>query len=453
MKKSKKMTATSLALVIALLLSGCGENAEEPNDITQNSRTAAPQITVNTDEKEEASAGEDISAEADTEETEQTEEEDLPPDESLFEYYDLLNEEFEKYGITSPTYYSGSFGLGYGKYNFSSKEKTIVIPKYVFKLGDILLMYNIENKTKNAVYEPEGSHKTVCNDIMYYYDDVWWQGKIYQRKYDGTPIPIGDEQYLDYVHFNGNELWDKINYISFVNNSGDFISQSDGTLFFCCVMRLKDEDSDSLQYFMISPDGETLTQLPKPTIEVEHGFIETRDYKILACYNNKLFVNADDIGFCCLDTDNLTWEKLDFDLSKNNSTHQIKSIGKYILLYDTIYDMETKQVLVHNENFPVGFASSYYGGKHNVAKINGKWYFLRCASDGSEVDLKYFESYDVEEKSLLSATVTPITDKYYIYEDNYGYFLRSYEKGAEEETMWLKDEIENLTPDEINDFT
>lgn len=80
--------------------------------------------------------------------------------------------------------------------------------------------------------------------------------------------------------------------------------------------------------------------------------------------------------------------------------------------------------------------------------IKGKWYFLRYTSDGSDVDLKYFESYDMAGQSAKSCT--PITDKYYIYEDSYGYFLRSYEKGAEEEeTIWLKDEIENLTSDKI----
>lgn len=434
MKKYKKLKSASFALILSLLLVGCGENASEVNEITKTTSGTAEQaqITVNTKGEKETTAEEDTAAETTEEEAAETELEDLPPDESLFEYYDLLNEEFEKYGVTSPM---AEYKIN--KY-FSSNEQTIVI--YGFKeetvssrwVGDYTVdvdtkfTYDIENKTRYSnTIDSDRHDKVVCNDNAYYTNtSSWWSNRnIYVCKYDGTSLPM-----IGGFEFNGDELWDSTGYLNSI------FSQPDGTVF----LSFSREYNLERIYLMVSPDYETLTQLPKPTIEVEHGFTETRDYDILACYNNMLFVNADDIGFCCIDANNLTWEKLNFDLG-GEAAFDCKSVGRYLLFKYTIYDMETKEVVVHNENFPVSFAETYYGGKYNVAIKNNKWYFFRCASDGSEVDWKYYESYDLGDQS--SSKCTPITDKYYIYEDNYGYFLRAYETGEQwEETIYLKDD-------------
>ena len=69
--------------------------------------------------------------------------------------------------------------------------------------------------------------------------------------------------------------------------------------------------------------------------------------------------------------------------------------------------------------------------------MNGStWCFEKYPADGSDVDPEVTEIFDFNKDSRTN--YTRINDKYYVIEDEYGLFLRSYEKGEdEEETIYL----------------
>lgn len=454
MKKNKKILS-SLILALTLLLSGCGENTADPNK--------EPKRTSNADGTQAAFKTENT--ETSDENVIQTEQENTSPDESMFAYYDLLNEEYEKYGVTTPK------SLNSIPYN--STKNTII---YYSGNGE-LLFYNINDKTKKSI--STDSTKDIrsgwifCNNRLYGAKvkytppgESWksaWDKMVHVRNYDGTFINAKDidtneepDSVFEAFHFIGkSELWDSLESVN------AFLSQPDGTVF----LRCKKEYSFDMITLMVSPDYKTLTELPDPEIKEEHGSTKVTDYFPIACHNNKLFVisNSNNPDFFCIDTKTMTSEQLDLDLSDeihfkgmfeygaktyndvfgvSIRTSSLKSIGRYLLFEHTIFDMETNEVLMHNENFPGSFAGSYFGGKYNVVKSGGKWCFCKCPSDGSAVYLNDVESYEIKEEDP-DKSCTPITDKYYIYEDKFGFFLRTYEKGAEEEeTIILKSVME-----------
>lgn len=435
MKKHGKMILPNILLVLSLLLSGCGENAEEQKEITRGGEDEKPQTSF-TEKGEQweqntvkETDGDNPSGEKSEQPEESAEEGDLPPDESLFEYYDLLNAEYEKYGITSPSYNPHGKGMYPLHYYFSSKQQTFVFELNPSSWGENeLVSYNAKTGELKTGLTP-GRHPNMvmewCGDIMY--SSTFWntgEKRIFVRNIDGSPVADGGREY---IAFDGDERWEDINYYT-----GDIYTQPDGTMFFFADCRSKNNCG-----YMISPDREKLTELPRPEVEVAHGIKEARDFKIVGCWNNKVFALAGDIGFCCLDTDSLTWETLDVEHIDKSS--RFKTVGRYLLSDCTVFDMETKEIIVHNDNFSKNcgsFAKSYYGGKHNIIMKGNNWYFCRCASDGSDVDLKYFESYSVDEQDAKAHYC--ISNEYYAYRDEYGYFLRRYETGADwEETLYL----------------
>lgn len=451
MKKHGKMILPNILLVLSLLLSGCGENAETLNETNRGDRGENSQgVFEETKERKEESTAEEnrgeILSEEESDNTEETTgEEDQPPDESLFEYYDLLDAEYEKYGITSPADFSLYYSIYVKPFYFSSKEQTLV-----FKFGNDswgeneLFTYNIKNKElkKSGLtpgrYPDMGGNTYWCGDIMY--GETFWnlgEKRIYVRNFDGSFISSEDEGKLDYFSFDGDERWDGIRY-----SENEIYSQPDGALFLTVNIKNEFLTGGHTQY-MISPDRKVLTELPKPEIEVEHGIKETRKFEIIGCWNNRVYAIADDIGFCCLDTNTLVWEILD---KVEHFGGTFKSVGRYLMSNCTVFDMETNEVIVHNDNFSKNcgsFAKSYYGGKYNVIKKNGSWYFCRCTSDGSDVDFKYYEKYSLGEQE--ESYCYPISDEYYVYADEYGHFLRRYETGADwEETIFLYDEVQAL---------
>lgn len=428
MKKHGKMILPNILLVLSLLLSGCGENAEEQKEITRSGENEKPQTSF-TEKGEQweqntvkETDGDNPSGEKSEEPEESAEEGDLPPDESLFEYYDLLNAEYEKYGITSPSDDYYGIGTSAVNYYFSSKQQT-----FVFELGQStwgeneLVSYNVKTEELKTGLTPGGHPNTEmewCGDIMY--SRTFWntgEKRIFVRNIDGSPVAEGGR---GYIAFDGDERWENI------ESTGNLYTQPDGTMFF-----FASGYGNSCGY-MISPDREKLTELPRPAAELAHGIKESRNFKIVGCWNNKVFALADDIGFCCLDTDSLTWETLDVEHIEKSGC--FKTVGRYLLSDCTVFDMETKEIIVHNDNFSKNcesFARSYYGGKYNVMlnKNNRTWCFCRCASDGSDIDPKYYESYPYVEESVHKCY--PLSSEYYVYCDNYGDFLRRYETGED----------------------
>lgn len=432
MKTNNNVKTLSCVFCMALLLSACSNNADS-SATTAGTTVQAPPVTTG-GQKTEITEKEDI-----TEEIAATTEEDTSPNESLFDYYDLLDAEYKKYGITSTIQAPAIGELAL----FDLNENVVYMDLY----GTNRMCFLFDSQETKEV--DAGGHGSFFGNGMIYH---WSDGVLKMMQYDGEyphEIIDGIDQKYTGVLFPDDEVWNNIYEIY------DLHSNPDGTVFLSC--RLGSLFShDETVHLMVSSDGEKLTVLPKPTIEVDHGFTEEVEYSIVACYNNKVFYFSDREGdFGCIDTDTLTLETKELKYNeekvyvewKDEKSHEnIKTVGRYLLTKYMIYDMEEDKVVLFNKEFgrkdigigkydPFSFSKTYYGGKYNVYTYKGKWYFLRCPSDGSDMSFDNFESFE----NPTGLSNIPISDEYYIFVDSYGVFLRRYDGGSKDEaTIFLK---------------
>lgn len=157
----------------------------------------------------------------------------------------------------------------------------------------------------------------------------------------------------------------------------------------------------------------------------------------------------------CLDTDNLTWSKVKAE--KDGVTlesfiysfsNYFKSFGKYLLINKAVYDMEKDEIIAVTAS-PY-FALTYKGGKplvgfdktFNLEGDEGNFYNVKYTSDGSASVIEDTHNKPFNYTNKHDSWILLIDDKYYVYNDKYGYFLRTYEKGEEgEEVILLKESI------------
>lgn len=117
--------------------------------------------------------------------------------------------------------------------------------------------------------------------------------------------------------------------------------------------------------------------------------------------------------------------------------------GKYIKTSkNTVVNCETgEETAALNNNYASDFWRTYFGGDYNIMLYDGAWYKVQIPSDGSEVDWSQYQPLGKESGVFSTGSdnnIAQLNDTYYLFVDDYGMFLRTYEKGeAEEETVCL----------------
>lgn len=431
----------SIAVCICLLLSGCSQDkGEEPNTgnaggintpaaenadgintpaagnadsistpAAENSEVTVTPAAENTEigntetDSAKTEAGTDNGANTSAHEAAATEAENTPADER-FAYLDLLSEEYEKYGRL---------------YSFSD-DITCVNGKVV-SFNEDMVVYDV--KKKEITFKKEDIHDQIA------YDDK--NGYIYT--YDFTTLNKFD-------------------------SSGSLICQvkfgagyaaiptvfPDGT----CVM----EKTSSHSYDLYSSDFKTVTELPIPQAEVEHGIKkDIQEYEIMAKYNNKIYAvskGGDTNGYYCLNTDTMTWEAAQSDLKEipavaseyGFNLYADNIIGKYWLIsyctmeegYVTkVYDMETDKVVatISAED------CTYNGRSYELELQDGILKKIQYPGDGSDAISK--RVFNAVSKKVDERSAIPFDEQYYVYQDNYGIFLREYGKAEDGEITIL----------------
>lgn len=425
MNRKNKIAAIFLTLCLALIPGCTQDNAEKPDTTPANTSAAentnsenntssqgtesAPKDTSPADT--EAAPAETTPAETSAEETES------PSEDERLAYLDLLGEEYERYGRL--------YELEYGKPVCVNGK--IIIPPY----GD----YSGVKLENMVVYDVKKREITLEKGDI--------RGSIAYDSKNG------------YIY-----IFELEKSLSKFDSSGSLICQAklgggyavtptvfpDGTF---VIEKYSDHSYD-----LYSSDFKTVTTLPIPQVEVEHGIKkDIQKYKILAKYNNKIYaasLEVDTKGYYCLNTDTKTWEKVKSELNmNNNSIHYLyvtNIVGKYWFISGTtegerkastmVYDMETDTVIatLSTENY------AYDGKGYGLGLQGGVLTKYQYPGDGSETVSEIVIDTGDKELNQLYGITDPFDEQYYVYRDDYGVFLREYGKGEDGEVTILLNE-------------
>lgn len=436
MKKRIKLTALLLS---AAMITGCADNGYAGTDETQ-STTSETETSTKSILDEYLSAAltaletmEGIK-ETSSAENEATDEEEEEIDEALFEYYDLLDEEYEKNKQYIMHPLKGMYDIMYVDGKLILQKPAEFDPDKICDFHDAdlytIIVYDVKDKKIINQFDIIGTDNYYYNGYIYNiavtYDDYMDfddDGKMNLFKYDlnGNLINTLDTE-LDPSHEH------IIDYIM-VSNEPKFLKISNGSFTWT-----------EYRYYMCSENLQTKTELPVLQKEIEHGFKEDIEkYSFLACYKNKLYVVPDsgDKVIYCLNTDTLTWSKVEAEMNDTSIesclSDNVTRFGKYLLLGRAVYDMENDEIIALTASN--SFASSYSGVRsyfgfeklNNLEHDLNGFYNVKYTSDSSAVVSEYI--CDIFAYELL------VDDEYYVYKDDYGYFLRTYEKREEDEEI------------------
>lgn len=451
---------------LCLLLSGCGNSAEsseaESSSKSENTANIAETQANQDDEMEEIRKeleeqgytpeeiadmlGETVANSGTDGTAAETESETVNPE--LFAYYDLLNQEYEKYGAE---YYHLS--------NHASSDKIIISGIIGYTRGDInpsyangyaimnshlitgtnkknLWTYDTNTKEFKEIFPIDEDLK---QNVYFYYNGYYYREfgiditstlnetkSLHLEKIDmdGNIVMSSDIPYSD-IQQNcpDTSAYSHYVYIDFVTDNG-------------CIIFHKGFFNDiPYTYYMISSDWKTAMALPQKA--GEHGIMEDvasdNSLKFIACYQNKVY--ASDGSY--VDVESMAWTESGADFSG----YSPNTIGKYLILQKEgtakIYDMEKDEFLVESLSAP-DFAKTYAGTCNYIKRDDNKWYRVQYPSDGSSVNFSECEPLGTDTKLEYGYMYKTINDTYYLVHDEYGSFLRTYEKGeTDEETITL----------------
>lgn len=415
---------------LCLLLTGCGNSAEssEAESPSDSSASVAETQALQDDENEQIRK--ELEEQGYTPEeiadmlgetvinsgTDGTAAETETVNPELFAYYDLLNEEYEKYGYDSGFYALNStiaVGLGNHKFDYSFS----VINPHLLTGFDSENIYTYDTSTK------EFKVLFHCDGGGYYYNNGFYYRReekdnilhIEKMDMEGNVISAADISHTDANISDTSKM-----YFNFITENGFIITYNFYDSFGTTVR----ED-----YRIISPDLQTITTLPQKA--GEHGILQdVTNPQFIASYKNKIYSSSGSY----LDTDTMTWTDVDEKLTGFRG-----HIGKYLILSEVdgtstrIYDMEKDEVIA---KIATASKTSNFGGKYSYVLKNNQWYQVQFPSDGSYLDFNNYEPLGTETVSEYDYTI--LDDTYYLVKDDYGIFLRTYEKGeAEEETVLI----------------
>ena len=418
---------------LCLLLSGCGNSAEsseaESSSKSENTANIAETQANQDDEMEEIRKeleeqgytpeeiadmlGETVINSGTDGTAAETEAETVNPE--LFAYYDLLNEEYEKYGYDSGFYaLNRTKDVGFGHYKIDYSFS--VINSHLLTGFDSENIYTYDTSTKEfkVLFHCDGGGYYYNNGFYYRREEKDNTLHIEKMDMEGNVISAADISHADANISDTSNM-----YFNFITENGFIITYNFYDSFGTTVR----ED-----YRIISPDLQTITTLPQKA--GEHGIMQdVTNPEFIASYKNKIYSSGS-----YLDTDTMTWTDIDEKLTGVRG-----HIGKYLILSEVdgsstrIYDMEKDEIIAQ---IATASKTSNFGGTYSYILKNNQWYQVQYPSDGSSINLSQYEPLGTETVSEYDYTI--LDDTYYLVKDDYGIFLRTYEKGeAEEETVLI----------------
>ncbi len=416
----KKKAIMLLALAAAMTMSACGgDNGGTEEEVTAANGSVSEEKT--TTEKETEKETEETTTEATTV---------AEPENELLAYYKPLSEEYEKYKGKKVT----------SRYTFSNAYNDEFAP--MAEYNNVLYFHNETNN---------------CNEIYSYNIDTKEYKKIldlYNIEFPNAPSNaffgldfLDGYFYVDCYVRNSEIQANEFNSLYKMDLEGNIVQSvsfdkalfayvySDGSIIYAeNNSAAENADASGYVYSVISPDFKTTTEIKAPEIEAEHGIMEKIAIGTLrADSDGNLFcsvLSGREAFYMKKGTDE--W----VDLGEFYSIQNLA--GKYCIVDGkTIIDMENGGEVVAESSIDWydyhGFSATknYFCGDGNMILHDGAWYKVQIPSDGSNIDFSQYEPMGKESRS--ENNIIPVNDTYYLYHDDYGYFLHTYEKGEEEE--------------------
>lgn len=411
----KSMIVLVMALSMCATLAGCGDTEETSS--TENSSTNPVAAENNVDDGENvpdidtAEDNNENAAEVETvEDNGETQENEIS---DKYAFYEDLAAEWDK----MPKIHSLD-PRGWAAVFETDDGKICVLGNVSYRQPSIALSYDPAKKEA----------KVITNEV----DSAWYSnGYIYCRSISRT-----NQFNISKFDTDGSLIAESVN-LTFDNSSGIAITDS-GEIFYVY------HDTAKGQYMpkRLSADLQTITDLTPPQTEGAHGIGE--DVKIggfIGVYNNKLLAYNEEReegkvyvpAIWAWDLNTNEWELICEDFADMSKINMITTtlVGKYLLTGQYIVDLETGEVVavVDEDNFKEG----YSGGTYSTIHEEGKYYRGRYANGGGIEKGADMPDIDADNGSVYS-----VSDTQYVYVDDYGIFLRTYEDGADgEETIYL----------------
>ena len=433
MKKIKSILAFALALSMCTSMAACGSSDDDSDDKSDNKTTSSAAAKADDESKtsdetasSDESTAEDSAAE-EPEESSKAEQED--DDASKYGYYEDLAAEYEANGFSQAEVTYGTF-MTWDNNASSSHEERVYYKNGKLYFGLIkddisyIMCYDINTK------------KTTERQVDFYLSDIdVAYGKIlYVNSENCTVIDLEDDSKSYTVDFSESNVSRPDYYKCHVLSSGAVVGY---------------DEEDNVIYYYSQETGEV--NYPGLTLKDSHGLEQKVSGDLVASYGNKLYfkVNGNGEGdkLYCFDLDSKQWGDEPVLSGANSSITVTGVIGKYMffsysgynLQQDKLYNMETDEV-VGTFSYPEDYYPEYFGGDshiyadHESGTLDDIERFIKfkLPIDGSPVD----EDTAVKlYSSDTRASIFPVNETYYLFIDNAGIFLRSYDKGPDGEEI------------------
>ena len=402
----KRIFITCLTCFIAVSITACSYSVDDDNGETKKNKDIVTQSYE--------SQSNDITKEVETEtETENN---------ADYSYYRLLDEEYQKFGRYVP------------------KDNSVIADGYVFMADNNSDNPLKEDKTQYynkpcLVIKEDGSSVDLRKlDVFDGYSNSLGSDLLYVNGYFYGVIQ------LEVAHFHFIKL----------DLEGNVITNIDTGMSFYDLKAVSANGDAILQrgneYYILKHDSEEFVEMPKVKLAGEHGLsVEARIFNFMSMfYGSKIYVIAShpngNLLMCYFDFDDLSWHEHEIPIKNNIKCNTCTAlIGRYAFLaseYEyngkdgVVYDMETNTVV---DNIPFAAANMYLGGDSNIEMSDNRWREIRIASEGEYYEVvKKLAEENIKEND---AKVFPISKTHYLYKDIYGLFIRSFEKGKDDEVV------------------
>lgn len=394
----KQITALLLALSMCLtLLSACGSGSNSDGPSAQGSAPGSEEQQASRTPEETKALLPEETKEQSPEETEKPEETQPPKgDPTGAQALALLKEEYKNsftcYMDRRVFIYDGilyiSGGLNqdgkqsatYGTYDISAKKIIGNLPEWQFGTGsDAFHSYFIDG---NFYY---------CNAVA--------DGKYYTIKCDRNGEVLGqlETDYSTSIFFeNGILLWGN-------------------------------------PFTIYSYDLEKIAEIPTPQHEVAHGIKEDMLVYPQAIADGTIYAKSNEDSYFRLNTSTYEWESAENISLRDGDllSGRISFCGRYDYSYDQgksyygIFDSITGECIFKLDGLPepVNGIMCYFGGDEYLGRNNDGYCWVNLKTGAVSDPLPFPEGVN---NGII------VSDTYYVYEDEYGWFLWNYNTGKEE---------------------
>lgn len=421
MKDRKSIPALAMALIMCASLAGCGDNSEKEAVDNGGVSSAAAQADEDNDadgDKAEAIPEDTVDApdaEGEEEEEEKPELGEFETDADLSrpEYYDYYDDLSKGYNTTIRSI-RGDTGL-VDSYFYSEERKCdagmtedgrIFFTEISPDTGRaVLYCYDTASKKSEIFAEPEGYLKSWCykDGVVYCFFDNCW---IEKYNADGS---------MENTNIDNNEAFG-MEFVGVLDNGGIIVNYHG--------------------YKLVSADLKEIVQLPGVSVPIEHGLEQDTDIMEAIVAGNSVLTDIEGTIYL-LDTESMTWSELCSGVDLYLSS-ECKIYGDNLFTGSALYKLTDGHIVSE-----VNGGDGYFGKNYNTILRDGHWYQLKlpnadCPTAEGTIGQIAALSEPLSEETADSSQIVMLDDTYYILADEYGIFLRTYEKGsAEEETVFL----------------